>query len=416
MISLEAARSVVGQELEPGVIDRFVRHDPEPLARLTYARDELLEATPSSSLIPPLNRGEIRPLLDSSPYALPRDVESVLNSLWATLLYSHTAAIVDPLSSLPKPSLDIGRNRDPNEWIERERQYALYLLHFLAAVAPLVQSGILVLLPLDRLPQVKLDFGLLLASMQGLRAALIENAMYEGEFHPEWPAQSYISQLELIARTGWSVHTPPLSAHSHAERFALRALLRRGRWRLWRQRLKSVSLGRFDAFAIDTLTRVPVTDLSDLSTRDIQLIRDEDAFGAWRAELSDVIAEYERNVNAAVPTAARIATERLQRRAADIGGTIGDSPALSAARAGLGTFAIAGSAALAAFPVLSTSGRLDGLSMAVGSSLVSAGRRLVFHQRQRGQAPLSAATHRHYKSAGAIFRSKTRRRAAQRSR
>ncbi len=357
-------------------------------------------------MIPPLNRGEIRPLISSPLRARPGDVESVLNRLWASLLYSHTVAIADPLASLAEASSPYGRGGDPGQRLEREREYSLYLLHFLAAVAPLVQSGILILLPLDRTPRVKLDFGTLLTSMRGFRAALIEGTVCEGEFHPESPAGSYISELELLASTGWSVQIAPLSACDRAERFALRALLRRGRGRLWRQQLKGVTLGRFDAFAIDTLTTVPVTDLSDLTTRDIQLVRDEDAFGSWRVELSDVIAEYERNVGAAIPTAARIATERLRRRAADIGSTVGGSPALSAVRAGLGTFTIAGSAVLAAFPVLSTSGKLDGISLAAGSSLVSVGRRLVFHGRQRGQLPLSAATHRHFESAGRIFRTR----------
>lgn len=333
--------------------------------------------------------------------------------MWGTLLYSHTAAIVDPLGSWPstwrpgEPTRVTGPRPTNEREASQDRSYALHVLHFLAAVAPLVDAGTLVLVPDDRLPQVALNFGSLLASMQGLRAALIENARYEGEFHPEWPAKSYIGQLEQLARTSWSIHIPPLSASDEAESFALRALLRRGRRRLWRERLRRVTLGRFDTFAIDMLTEVPVDELTDLASRDIQLIRDEGAFGSWRAELSAVMAEYERNVGAAVPDAARIATERLERRAEQIGAIVGASPTLSAMRAGLGTFAIAGSAVLAAFPVLSVSGRADGASLAAGSSLVAAGRRLVFHARHRTSRPLAMSRLQHVRSARAIFRARS---------
>jgi hypothetical protein len=415
--SLIAAREVLGGELTPEVIARFVERDPAPLDRLIEARRDVI-ARHTAYPLPPIAPGELRPLVQNVGLYTLGDVERFLDKLWATLLYSHSAAMTDPLSKVVEIPLLCMRPDDPGYTdkirerdeghTERCRRYALVVLHALAATAPLIDAGTLVLAPTDVLPKVELNLGHYVDWIGGsLSVWLAEMAKEDGELHPEVPAKRYKSDLELLASTGWSVHIPPFESSSLTERMALRSLLRRARLRLWRHNLRSVTLGRFDHFAIDTLTEIPVTDLSRLTNHEIQLVRDEDAFGAWRVELTGVLAEYERNLGAAVPEAARIATQRLARRATDIDRVVEESSALSALRAGVSIFGVAGSAVLAAFPVLSVAGRLDGLSLAAGSSLVETGRRLVFHERTRREVAVTSALGEHYRGAAVIFDAKT---------
>lgn len=211
----------------------------------------------------------------------------------------------------------------------------------------------------------------------------------------------HLGELELVARTGWAVQIKPISPKglSPLSAYAVKALLGDGRRRFRRKRIQNAFMGRFDSYAIDTLTRVPVPDLSDLDVGDIQLIRDEDAFGLWRHELTAVVAEYERNVDAVVPGAAGIARDRLTSSAEAIQRVVDASSALAAIRTGLSTFAVAGSATLASFPILSTEGRRDGLGIAVGSSLIDTGRRMIMCERD----PTKVSQYRHHRAAEAIF-------------
>lgn len=417
MYSLIAAREVLGDELAPEAIARFVELDPAPLDRLMATRRDVA-ARIGANPLPPIAPGQLRPLVDHRGLYTLLDVEWFLDRLWAVLLYSHSVALKDPLSEVVRPRPIFARPHDPNysdkirkrdeDHARQSRHYALLALHALAATAPLVDVGTLVLVPTDLLPKVKVKLGSYVEMMRGgLGTALAELAKEDGEVHPETPAQQYQSDLELLASTDWSIHLPPFEASSLAERVALKGLLRRARLRLWRHNLRSVTLTRFDRLAIDTLTKVKVTDLSRLTNREIQIVRDEDAFGEWRTELASVIAEYERNLGAAVPDAGRIASQRLARRAADIDRHVEKSSALSALRAGMSTFSVAGSAVLAAFPILTVAGRTDGLSIAAGSSLLDTGRRLIFHEQSRHQLAAASALGEHYRGAAAIFDTKT---------
>jgi len=391
MISIAAADQLLDGDLSPEAISSFVDRQDYPLSTLGEVRRELAKLA-QGPLVPPIEPGKMRPLAKGAWLAT--DLEGALDSVWATLLYSHTAAVYDPLER---------RNWAKELTSEGEKAAALQALSALTVVRPLVDAGVLVLVPSDLLPEVKLDFSRLTARLNGRRALIF--AMLKGETFDELSvlprASFHMQTLELLASTGWSIQVEPLSAAGWSEvsQYALNVLLREGRRRLLSQRVQDAFLGRFDAFAIDTLTRVPVPDLSNLAVGDIQRIRDEDAFGAWRVELEGVIGEYERNVGAAMPSAAGIASERLGRSAASVDRAIAASGALSAIRAGMSTFAIAGSAALATFPILSAGETADSLGLAAGASLIETGRRLVFCQR----SPMAVTRQRHYRAAEAIF-------------
>lgn len=153
---------------------------------------------------------------------------------------------------------------------------------------------------------------------------------------------------------------------------------------------------------LDAVTQLPVPDLSGLSITDVELIGEENAFDFWRRELSGVVVETE-DVTSNTRDAAAIAAERLAAGARQIERTIIKSPALSAMRSGLSTLAVAGSAVLASFLVLSVEGRTDALSLAVGSSLVDTGRRLVSYERRCSTTALESARSEHYRAAATVF-------------
>jgi len=357
MVSIEAARLLLHDDFSPDAIYAFVQRTPFPLSSLREVRAELGTRS-TGPLLPPLKPGELRPLVGR--YGVTRNDQG-LDALFATLLYAHSAAILDPLGEA------IHGNNTPSE---AEKQLALTALSQLAIVKLLIEDGIVVLVPKDLLPQVKLDTRRLEARLDGMRAQIFAILMGDLDSEPHLVPRisDYISDLAFAAQTGWSVHLPPIGRErlSALNQYARKRFLREARLRLWGYRMRSVRLRRFDAFALDTMTRVPIPDLSDLATRDVQLIRGEDAFGAWRTDLSAVVAEYERNLAASVRSAARIAAERLRRSASEIDHTITRSSALTALRAGVGTFAVTGSASLAAFPILSASGRSDAVGVTVG--------------------------------------------------
>jgi hypothetical protein len=395
MISLAAARGTIGSDLTPDAIASFVDGVPAPLSALLERRADLA-AVRQGPIISELAPGEVRPYIN---VRFDVHVERALDALWGTLLYSHQAAVPDPLTMRRYDKLDASR----------ERGEALKALHLLSIIAPLIDSGVVVLVSDDLLPAVTLDIGNLQDRIGGFVAALIEGTdSHDSEFHPASMLRQYVSQLEWLASTGWSVHIRPLfsDASQAREAYVVRRLVRVGRRHLWSHHLRRAVLNEFDSFALGTLTHVPVPDLTDLTPRDIQVIRDEDAFGAWRAELSGIIGEYQRNLTGPTRAAAAIATERLAMRAADIEQVVQRSDSLLALRSGLSTLGISGSAVLAAFPILSVAGRTDGLALAAGASLVRTGRRLLFHERTRCELPLQHSKARHFRAAAAIFRAR----------
>ncbi len=88
--------------------------------------------------------------------------EFFLDSLWATLLYSHQVAIIDPFVNHDAPRHDDDQN------IDRTKR----ILHLLAVLAPLVDDGTVQLIATDMLPTVKLDFSALANRLNGPRAVI----------------------------------------------------------------------------------------------------------------------------------------------------------------------------------------------------------------------------------------------------
>lgn len=393
MISVAAVELLLDGDMSPEAIRSFVNDTKRPMSELREARRQLADRT-RAPLVSPLRSGETRPLLRGR-YAAASGVS--LDSVWAALLYAHSVAIPDPLQD----ALD----RANGVSAAGEKQIALENINALAILRPLVNAETVILVPFDLLPDVRLDFRRVEAGLEGFRAHVfaLRNADWDQELRLRPRVSSELSELDLVARTGWAVQIGPISpkGRSPLAAYAVNALLRDGRRRFRRKRIQSAFMGRFDSFAIDTLTRVPVPDLSDLTVGDIQLIRDEDAFGRWRRELTAVVAEYERNVDGVVPGAAGVARDRLTSSAEAIERAVNASCALAAIRAGLSTFAVAGSATLASFPILSAQGRRDGLGIAVGSSLIDMGRRMIMCERD----PVKVSQYRHHRAAEAIFKS-----------
>jgi hypothetical protein len=394
MISVAAVELLLDGDMSPEAISSFVADTKYPMSELRETRRQLADGA-TMPLVSQLRSGEIRPLVEGRDRYQEPGVS--LDSVWAALLYSHSVAIPDPLQD----ALDRAHGMSP----AGEKTLALESLDALTILKPLIDSETVILVPFDLLPDVRLDFRRVEARLEGARGQIfaVLRADSDGELHLRPRVTSHLRGLELVARTGWAVQIKPISPKglSPLSAYAVKALLKDGRRRFRRKRIQSAFMGRFDSFAIDTLTRVPVPDLSDLSVRDIQLIRDEEAFGHWRRELTAVVAEYERNVDAVVPGAAGVARDRLTSSAEAIERVVNASSALAAIRAGLSTFAVAGSATLASFPILSAQGRRDELGIAVGSSLIDMGRRMIMCERD----PMKVSQYRHHRAAEAIFKS-----------
>ncbi|HET7589926.1 MAG TPA: hypothetical protein VFK14_07045 [Solirubrobacterales bacterium] len=389
MVSLAAADLLLGGDFSPESIESFINRSSHPLSELREARRELANRQ-LEPLVPALAEGETRPLARDT--LTPGEPAAFLDVIWASLLYAHSVAIFDPLEESP-----LGLAPLPESFM------ALQALNLLATVGPLVEAKTLVLVPRDLLPATKLDFRRVERRLEGLRAEFFGALKGELDSDPHLlpRVSNKMRDLEFVAQTGWAVQIEPITTRrlGPLPKYAVNALLRDGRRRRRRQQMNKAFLGQFDSFALDRLTRVPVPDLSDLTVGDIQLIRDENAFGGWRRQLTGVVAEYERNLQIDVREADAIAHDRLLSSLREIDRTIAASSALSAIRAGLSTFAVAGSATLASFPVLSVEGRHDALTVAVGTSLLETGRRLVLCEKD----PTQVARQRHHRAAATIF-------------
>jgi hypothetical protein len=397
MFSLAAARRLLDGDLTPDAITSFIRTTQFPLSALSDVRQEMAARSPEQT-IPALTSGHIRPCIAGSFLGGPWP--HLLDSISAALLYAHSVAIFDPF--------DIYPDHVPYS-SEREKAIALHGLHGLAIIAPLLEKQVVVLVPRDLLPKVTLDFRRADSRLAGIRAQLraILTANDEIELQLRPRVARLIDDLELLAQTGWSVQMRPprFDQLGPLSRYAHEILLKDARRHLMTKHLRTALLSKFDAFAIDTLTRFPVPDLAELTVSDIQRIRDEDAFGAWRIELTGVIAEYDRNLDTVDASAASIASERLIDSIDSVDRAIAASSALSALRAGAATFGVAGSAALAAFPIMSVDGRGDALGIAVGSSLIETGRRLVFCAVQRDARQIALSQRQHRLAAASVFES-----------
>lgn len=392
MISLLAARHLLGDELTPDAIDRFLRLTKDPLAELTTKRTELAEDW-SISQLPTRDVGELRPYMTQDSSTIGGD--GFLNKIWAQLLYSHSLAVEDFLSGASTFSPDVA-----------SRDEASNILHSLAVLAPLIDREVVVGIPTDLLPRVKLDFGRFEKRLTGVAASVINQVRSKdssGFKDFSGDRDTICNSLEFLASTQWSVQLEPWS---YVSGYAVLALMFEGMRKEWVRRLRRGLVPDFDRRALNVLASLPVPDLSGLTAHDVVAIRDGDGFGAWRQELGEIVGRYEHDVGVRSPFAAQHAVERLHRRSADLDEEISASTALSALRGGLRTFAISGSVILAAFPVLSVSGRQEALAIAAGTSLSDLGRGLVFCYNKREERAMKATLKANVDAAQRVFESR----------
>ncbi|MDR1294587.1 MAG: hypothetical protein LBK59_06470 [Bifidobacteriaceae bacterium] len=393
-LSLRAARAALGDDLTPERIAAFVDREPHPLKRLHECRGEL--KGDDAIIPPPLPQGETRPILDS-------DALLDIDAIWATLLYAHSVAVDDPLSAA---------QRDPHSLsldTSGECEAAMTVLHQLGVLAPLIDSGVVVLFARADLPPVKLN----LKGLEGPRWLMgfeelmdyIDDWTHEDpgsrrdlQMHPALKETHISDNLATLVAAHWRIQAPtrwfqvrPGSDSEIIQRMTLRWARRRVL-----SHPRAVVMSAFDRRALAVLTQTPVPDLSGLNSTDITSIRDEGAFGDWRLALSSNLASLETMRWAGLGEAHLVASRALREQANRIHVTVRNSSALSAFRNGGAVFAAGASAALASVPILGPAHTLREIGLSAGASLLDTGRRLLTASLKRPTVLATAALARHY--------------------
>jgi hypothetical protein len=351
---LEAFRSVYGEDPSPDSISAAASDPARSAERLV---EEWRTSSPSPHRLPALAPGELRPLLaqrDSLPISMTfGSAEHEINRLTGVLLYAHEAVLFDPISHL-ETSLEIGEMNVAN---------LLGPLHLLAFSTPLVEAGVVRLVPPP--------------AIQGGR-------QYQGP----WPSRRFRSykpahfMRRLEKKRGWfkNVESELKPSRNMLDRVigrnaAIRVVQQtnamKGRAHLLRDEnleldvaydeeawfdrllLMGVLKGMFrgELQKLIRLVQHPLPDFSVVRADDLIALRQRDRFGDLRHQLGESLESYEIGIGAGRGDVGAGLASEFRRAAEALEEEVKASSVLTAARKGFYTLAVTGAAAAATLPL-----------------------------------------------------------------
>jgi hypothetical protein len=401
--ALDAFRQVFGENPSP---DSIAAAAAEP----RDAAEALLAVWDSFSLqasdLPPLAGGELRPLvIQRGPLVFRQNfswAEYELDHISCVLSYAHSIVLSDPFSDFA-PALEEGTLTTAQ---------VVASLHVVAFLAPLLEAGVVRLLPRQNLrPGVSYrgPWGSVSLSSYRLsravgwiedRLGLFENASKNEKLSSSIAEKEFGWSVaaELIAQTnavnGRAQLLDDYPAYwrpegSYREKDFFRSILKQG----WRQRLQSGQLNGEDQKLL-RLVQQPLPDLAIVTAQDLITVRQSDGLTSIRNAVGLALEQYEvgiaagrHDVGEGIADEFRAASEKLEAE-------IRQSSALSALRRGASTFGVTGAAGLASAPLL---GALPPEKIAVpaaAAGLIEYARALIVTAREsdRRRAALAHAT------------------------
>jgi hypothetical protein len=362
--TLTAFRAVFGEDPTPESITAAVDDPVRTAEALLGVRDACL---PTPSDLPSLSKGELRPLVLQRGEVACRKrftwAEHELDRITGTLLYAHRVVVSDPISDF-EPTLRDG---------ELGREQLLATLHLISYLAPLVETGVVLLVqrPPARPERVPRGPWPTLSFPTGAANKAMRWFEERTGWFDKWPLEDRPSRTidamgigliyaaELIAQTNalqGKAHLlvddiPYWNSLDHSEglyyeRGAIDDAVRRATRRPLLSRMVATGEGR----KVMRLVQRPLPDFSFVTPQDLLSIRDAAAFPLWRTTVADALERYEAGVVAGrwdvgegLAAEFRGVAERLEAEVAASG-------VMAALRRGASAFGIVGSAAAALSP------------------------------------------------------------------